>query len=201
MKHSYLTTDRIRLRAMEPEDLELIFRLENEPDLWSISNFTVPYSRYAVKRYLEETRNDLFADQELRLVIVRRAEGATSIRTDNEITIGTANESIVGTGSEVSIGTIDIIDFSPLHKRGEVGIVLSREYRGAGYATEALRLLCDYAFDYLCLKQLVAHILVENSASLRLFTSCGFTQCGILREWLFVEGAYHDVALLQRITP
>ncbi|MDR0894219.1 MAG: GNAT family N-acetyltransferase [Prevotellaceae bacterium] len=174
MKHTYLTNDRIRLRAMEPEDLELIFRLENEPDQWNISNFTVPYSRYAVKRYLEETKNDLFADQELRLVIVRCADG-------------------------VAIGTIDVIDFSPLHKRGEVGIVVGREHRNEGYAKEALQLLCDYVFDYLCLKQLVAHVPTDNNVSMHLFTSCGFVQCGVLKEWLFVEDTYRDVALLQRI--
>lgn len=51
MKHIYFVNERIRLRAMEPEDLELICEMENDPQQWDISNFTVPYSRYVMKQY------------------------------------------------------------------------------------------------------------------------------------------------------
>ncbi|WP_291529800.1 GNAT family N-acetyltransferase [Bacteroides sp. UBA939] len=174
MKHSYFINDRIRLRAMEPEDLELICNMENDPQLWDISNFTVPYSRYVMKQYMESSQCDVFADKQLRMVIVRLEDG-------------------------VPIGIVDITDFAPIHGRGEVGIVIRKEFRGAGYAKDALTLLCEYAFDFLFLKQLIVHIATDNEASMYLFTSCGFVQCGLLKEWLFVEGKYKDVALLQRI--
>ena len=64
---------------------------------------------------------------------------------------------------------------------------------------DALTLLCDYAFDFLRMKQLVVHIATDNEASMRLFTSCGFVQCGLLKDWLCVEGYFKDVALLQCI--
>lgn len=174
MKHSYFKNDCVRLRAMEPEDLELICELENDPQQWDISNFTVPYSRYVIKQYMESSQCDMFADKQLRMIIVRLEDGIT-------------------------IGTIDITDFAPLHARGEVGIVIRKEYRGAGYAKDALILLCEYAFGFLHLKQLVVHVATDNEASIRLFTSCGFVQCGLLKEWLFVEGNFKDVALLQCI--
>ena len=44
----------IRLRAPEPEDLEVMFRFENATDVWAMSNTTGP---------------DLFADRQLRLMI------------------------------------------------------------------------------------------------------------------------------------
>lgn len=174
MKHTYFINERIRLRAMEPEDLELICDLENDPQQWDISNFTVPYSRYVMKQYLESSQCDMFADKQLRMMIVRLEDGQT-------------------------IGTIDICEFSPMHSRGEVGILIRKEFRGAGYAKDALTLLCDYAFDFLHLRQLMVHITTDNEASMRLFTSCGFVQCGLLRDWLFVEGSFKDVALLQRL--
>ena len=43
------TTCHISLRALEPEDLELIYRLENDPDIWRWGTTTVPYSRFAVR--------------------------------------------------------------------------------------------------------------------------------------------------------
>ena len=44
MKQSYLTNERIYLRAVEPEDMDIMYEMENDPSMWNISNFTVPYS-------------------------------------------------------------------------------------------------------------------------------------------------------------
>ena len=54
----------IRLRAPEPEDLEVMFRFENATDVWEMSNTTGPYSRFQLKQYIEQTQNDLFADRQ-----------------------------------------------------------------------------------------------------------------------------------------
>ena len=96
-------------------------------------------------------------------------------------------------------GTIDIPDFAPMHSRGEVGIAVRKEYQGNGYASDALKLLCDYAFGFLFLKQLIVHVAADNEVSLRLFGSCGFVQCGLLKEWWFTGGKFKDVVLMQRI--
>lgn len=174
MRKNYLEGPRLWLRAVEPEDLELLYTMENDPETWDVSNFNVPYSRYVLRQYIESSACDVFADRQLRLMIALRDGGAVA-------------------------GTVDITDFSPLHARGEVGISIRREYRGRGLATEALDLLCDYAFGFLHLNQLVAHIAVDNEASLRLFASCGFVQCGVLKEWWRAADGFKDVALLQRL--
>lgn len=174
MKGNYLSGKSLTLRAVEPEDLDLLYTLENDPDTWDVSNFNVPYSRYVLKQYIENSQCDMFADRQLRLMIVLR-ESATVV------------------------GTIDITDFAPLHARGEVGISIRREFQGKGYAREALELLCDYALGFLHMKQLVAHVAVDNEASIRLFSSCGFVKCGLLKEWWHVRDGYLDVLILQRL--
>lgn len=174
MKTSYFINNRICLRAVEPEDLETMYAMENDPHTWDITNFTVPYSRYVLRQYIENSQCDMFADRQLRLMIVHR--------TDRTV-----------------LGTIDITDFMPLHARGEVGIVIRKEYQNQGYATDALHLLCDYAFGFLHMKQLTAHVAVDNEASIHLFTSCGFVQCGLLKEWWCVGGTFKDVVLLQHL--
>ena len=117
MKQSYLTNERIYLRAVEPEDMDIMYEMENDPSMWDISNFTVPYSRYVLRQYIEGSQCDVFADKQLRLMIVSKS--------DHDI-----------------LGTIDITDFVPLHSRGEVGIAVHKNYRRQGYATDALKLLC-----------------------------------------------------------
>ena len=174
MKPSYFVSERVRLRAMEPEDLEIMYAMENDPQTWDVTNFSVPYSKYVLRQYMENSQCDMFADRQLRMMIVRREDDAV-------------------------VGTIDITDFAPMHSRGEVGSAIRKEYQGNGYASDALRLLCDYAFGFLFLKQLVVHVAADNEASLRLFGSCGFVQCGLLKEWWFAGGKFKDVVLMQCI--
>ena len=101
MKQSFLNNDRIYLRAVEPEDLDVMYEMENDPSMWDISNFTVPYSRYVLRQYIEGSQCDVFADKQLRLMIISRS--------DHRV-----------------LGTIDITDFVPLHARGEVGLPFLR---------------------------------------------------------------------------
>lgn len=176
MKPAYFLNGRVRLRMVEPEDLEVLYEMENDPQMWDVSNFTVPYSKNVLKQYIENCQYDVFADVQLRLMIVRNADNAV-------------------------LGTVDITDFVPMHSRGEVGIAIRRDYQGNGYAADALRLMCDYAFGFLCMKQLTAHVAADNKPSLRLFASCGFVRCGVLKEWWFSGGRYKDVVILQRIRP
>ena len=162
------------LRAPEMTDLEVMYSMENDPELWDVTNFSVPYSRFTLKTYIENASCDMFADRQLRLMIVRYAD------------------------AEV-LGTIDITDFAPRHARGEVGISIRKEFRKQGYAREALQLLCDYAFRFLHLAQLNAHVFADNTASLQLFESCGFVRCGLLKQWWMTADGFQDVVVMQRL--
>lgn len=176
MKQTFLMNNRIYLRAVEPEDLEVMYEMENDPMMWDVSSFTVPYSRYVLRQYIEGSQSDMFADKQLRLMMVRREDNRT-------------------------LGTVDVTDFVPLHSRGAVGIAVYKEFRQEGYAADGLQLLCDYVFGFLCIRQLYAHVAVDNEASLRLFRSCGFTQCGLLKDWLQTKEGYRDAALMQCLNP
>lgn len=174
MNTSYFVSERLRLRAMEPEDLEVLYIMENDPKTWDVTNFSVPYSKFTLKQYIENSQCDMFADRQLRMMIVRLED-------------------------DVVVGTIDITDFTPMHARGEMGIAIRNEFQGNGFAKEALNLMCDYAFGFLHLKQLIAHVAEDNEVSVQLFKSCGFVESGLLKEWWCVGGKYKDVVLLQRL--
>lgn len=174
MNKSFFSSERIRLRAMEPEDLEVMYAMENDPQTWDVTNFNVPYSKFVLRQYIENSQCDMFADRQLRMMVVRSEDDAV-------------------------VGTIDITEFAPMHARGEIGIAIRREHQGNGYAKEALDLLCDYAFGFLHLKQLTAHVATDNPTSMRLFESCRFVRCGLLKEWWCVGGHFKDVVLLQRL--
>ena len=61
-------TPQIRLRAIEPEDLDLLYAIENDPALWSVAASSAYYSRFMLKQYIAAASNDIYADSQLRLI-------------------------------------------------------------------------------------------------------------------------------------
>ena len=58
------------LRAMEPEDLDVLYSIENDIELWSAGYTTVPYSRYILHDYIANATCDIYADRQVRLMAV-----------------------------------------------------------------------------------------------------------------------------------
>jgi diamine N-acetyltransferase len=161
------------LRAPEPEDLDLLFRLENDPDVWTVSSCHMPYSRYALKQYILACKNDFFAEKQLRLM-VQPSKGGEA-------------EAIV-----------DLFNFSPLDGRAELGLLVDSACRGRGVGQEALTLLCDYAAHTLGLRMIFCQIFADNAACRHLFEKMGFTEVAVLPEWVVAEGKKHDLVVVQR---
>ena len=59
----------IYLRALEPEDLEFVYAIENDEAVWEVSNTQTPYSRFLIRQYLENAQQDIYEARQLRLAI------------------------------------------------------------------------------------------------------------------------------------
>ncbi len=44
-----LKGEKVYLRALEPEDLDFLFEVENNEDFWEVSATSAPFSRYLLK--------------------------------------------------------------------------------------------------------------------------------------------------------
>ncbi|QZK91107.1 GNAT family N-acetyltransferase [Flavobacterium sp. CHNK8] len=170
-----LKGNNIYIRALEPNDLEFIYAIENDQSIWEVSNTNTPYSRFLVKQYLENAHQDIYEAKQLRLAICQ----------DQDFP---------------AIGLIDLFDFDPRNNRAGVGIVIQKnENRNQNVGSEALELLIEYAFYNLNLHQLYANIGTENVASTALFTKFGFEMIGIKKDWTLHQGYYKDEAMYQLI--
>lgn len=72
---------RIRLRAVEPQDAEVLYAWENDPAVWAVSGTTEPFSREQIERFIDRQLQggDLFRTGQLRLMIeTREAEEEAS---------------------------------------------------------------------------------------------------------------------------
>jgi len=170
-----LIGEKIYLRALEPEDLDFIYDIENDESIWEISATQTPYSRFLIKQYLEHAHQDIYEAKQLRLVIVSKDEN--------------------------SIGLIDLFEFDPKNKRVGIGLLIAKsEHRYKGFGKEALELVCDYAFTHLHIHQVFANIGEENAASVKLFESLNFKQIGVKRDWNFVNGEFKNEILYQKLS-
>ncbi|KAB8152542.1 GNAT family N-acetyltransferase [Kordia sp. TARA_039_SRF] len=170
-----LTGEKLHLRALEPEDLDFIYDIENDETIWEISATQTPYSRFLIKQYLENAHMDIYEAKQLRLVMMNH--------------------------NKETIGLIDLFDFDPKNKRVGVGLLIAKsEFRHKGYGKEALELVCNYAFKHLQVHQLYANIDEENAASIKLFETAGFQQIGVKKDWNFVNGNFKNELLYQKLS-
>jgi len=164
-------TNTVRLRAMEPEDLDLLYRIENDVRLWNVGASNVPYSRYTLHEYIASASGDIYSDKQVRLM-VENGEGEV-------------------------VGIVDIVNFDPANRRGEVGLLIEDAHRQRGYALAAMQALEHYARQVLHLHQLYAVISVENTAPHQLFRKLGYKESARLSEWLFDGDRYVDAVVMQ----
>jgi len=159
---------------MEPDDLDFLFDLENDPEVWNVSETTAPVSRNTLKKFIESSYLDITQTRQARFIIV-------------------------STEKNVSVGTIDLFDYDPINRRIGVGILIAKEYRGNHLAKKALNLAIDYCFNILFVHQVFCNIQKENKISLDLFRQLGFTIIGIKKEWYLSDSQWKDEYLLQKI--
>lgn len=169
-------SNKVRLRAMEPEDLDLIYRIENDPSFWQHGSTTVPYSRYALRQYLSTAQNDIFLDKQVRLVI----------------------ETCTTPGGWQPAGLADLCNFDALHLRAEIGLAILPEFQNHGIGFAAIQQLETYACR-LHLHQIYAIIAQNNGPATRLFERLAYSSSACLQDWLLQDNCFVDAIVFQKI--
>ena len=173
MSPRFLSGEKVRLRAVEPDDVLMLMQAENDSDCWLYDATVAPLSVSLLSRYARSYRADPEHDGELRLVV--------------EIVDGNA------------VGVADLYEISMRHQTAMVGIYVLSDFRKRGLAKDALSILGRYAASALGLHSLGARIPTVNAGSVALFESLGYERCGVIREWLHWDGCRYDMALFQKI--
>ena len=166
----------IKLRALEPSDVDLLHNWENDSNIWHLSSTLTPFSRFALEQYVMNSHEDLFTTKQLRLMI--------DLVQDEHVK---------------TVGCVDLFDFDPVNKRAGIGILVVKEERGKGFASKALDIMINYAFNRLRLHQVYSNVLKGQKASMDLFKKKDFEVIGIKKQWVLVDGKWTDEYILQLI--
>jgi diamine N-acetyltransferase len=167
-----MDTKNLSFRAPEPSDVDQLYKWENDVSIWHLSNTITPFSRHTLEEYILNAHQDIYTAKQLRLMIILNNTSET-------------------------IGCIDLFDFDPINMRAGIGILISDDHRNKGYASEALTILIDYAFNTLHLHQLYCNITEDNTGSLKLFQKHEFEIVGLKKEWIRVKNNWINEFMLQ----
>jgi UDP-4-amino-4,6-dideoxy-N-acetyl-beta-L-altrosamine N-acetyltransferase len=164
-----LVGKRIRLRAIELEDLPLLQKWRNDPQVYQY----------------------FYEHEPLSLVMQRKWFESFLQRNDEKLWI-------IETISGEAIGTIGLVHLDWRNRKAELGRILiyPEEHRHGGYGSEAESLLLTYAFDHLNLNRLCAEVFADNEKGIHVHRRFGFKQEGVFRQYVFKNGAFRDVVYL-----
>ena len=145
-----LETKRLRLRLFTMDDLQIMFRLSTDPDV-------IKYADTAVKD-MEEARQ-------------RLEQGPLS--DYKKYGYGRFAVELKETGQVIGFCGIKYL---PEIDLPEVGYRYLKEYWGRGIGTEAAKVCVDFAREDLKIKKLIALIIPENIASIKVAEKLGMTK-------------------------
>jgi diamine N-acetyltransferase len=163
----------VQLRALTIEDLSFLQQIENNPSYWHLSDTTEAFSEEVLIEYILASNKPIKEVGQERFVIALK--------------------------DQTAVGFVDLFNFNYLHKRAGVGIIIEKEYRALGYASQALKLISEYAKKELKIHQLYAHILEDNHKSMALFEKAGFLKIANKSDWHYSKGVFKDELLYQLI--
>lgn len=170
--HSFAPIAGLRLRALEPGDLDCLYIWENDPGMWRYGFSPAPYSRQQLWEYINGYDADPLTAGELRL--------------------------IVDVGG-MRVGTVDLYDIDIYNRRAMVGVMIDARFRRKGYAKAALEKIGSYCLDNLGLHQLAAFVSENNHGSCSLFESSGYRRVATVADWHREGNSFTDAILYQLI--
>lgn len=160
----YRKGNKISIKPIEIADSEAIHEYASNPN-------AKQYTGWKLMESLEET-------QEFVALMVSRHEEKTHVYA-----------SVVENETGKVIGTLMIFGFDKEANHAEIGYVFNEAVWGKGYASEGVKLLCDYAFNEMALRKLFARIVEINVGSAKVLKKNDFVLEGTLKDYYCIHGA------------
>jgi RimJ/RimL family protein N-acetyltransferase len=164
---------KVRLRALEREDLKRCVEWFKDPDVRENLFLDRPMSMAEEEKWYEE-----------------------HLKRENDMIF------CIETLKCRHIGNVGIHKIDHKNRHAELGIVIGdKSYWNKGCGTEAIQLALRYAFDDLNMHKVYLTHFGGNERAHRCYEKCGFVQEGILRDHIFKRGKYHDHPVMSVINP
>lgn len=164
--------NRIRLRAIEKEDLHHYVEWINDPEVRDGIAMYIPFSMYEEEKWYESTMAKPAAEHPM---VIEIKNGDTWI----------------------PIGDCGFFELDLRNRRGELGILIgAKEYWNQGYGSEAVQLMLKHGFNTLNLNRIYLRVFDDNKRAIRAYEKTGFIHEGRLRSAEYKNGKYVDILFM-----
>jgi diamine N-acetyltransferase len=165
----FLSGEHVYLRPIEREDIPLLLKWVNDPELRGLIGEVLPTSQAGMEAYLEKIRGD-----------------------ESRVWFG-----IVVRENDQLIGEAGLLRMFPPWRTTDLTIILGEKSTWSkGYGTEVINLLLDYAFGYLNFHRVSIGVVGSNEQALRFYEKVGFRREGVQRDGYFYNHAYQDFVMM-----
>ena len=165
-----LETERLRLRMIRSEDVTAVFEIFGDEDVTRY---------YGLETYtrIEQAKN--------RIALYR-----SNFQRRHSLRWG-----ITFKDEDWLLGTIGIMNWKPRFFNAALGYDLAKRHWRQGIMEEGLTAVIDYAFSTMQMNRLEAFVMPVNAPSIRLLEKLGFKNEGLMREYGYWRGEFHDLQL------
>lgn len=160
-----LTTSRLLLKPISPDDAEAVFAYRSDSQVAKYQSF------YPVSA--EDTR----------AFIIQNTQAFNT--EDTWFQMGIYSQDQV-------IGDVGIHFIGPINSQCEIGYTLALNQQGNGYAIEAVTAVVDYLFGTLKKHRIAASLDPRNTASEKLLQRMGFRREGCFLKSYYNQGVWED---------
>lgn len=173
-----ITGKRVRLRAIEREDIPTFVRWLNDREVTQYLLVNSPFSKAMEEQWFEgQLKRPSHEGQVL------------------------AIEARVG-DQWLHIGNTGIHQVDAVNRTGEFGILIGEKtYWNQGFGGEATRLALQHGFDDLNLHRIFLRVYANNPRAIACYKAAGFLQEGTLREAIYKNGKYIDEIVMGILKP
>jgi RimJ/RimL family protein N-acetyltransferase len=163
---------RVRLRAVEREDVKHFYEWVNDPEVTRGLSMYLPISSVEEEKWFERVQTRDMHERPLAIEI-RDGEGWKLI------------------------GNCAVFDIDWVHSSAELGIMIGdKSVWNQGYGTEVMTLLLRHGFGTLNLNRVCLRVYAENVRAQRAYVKAGFVEEGRLRQAVYKHGQYDDIILM-----
>lgn len=163
--------EKVILRAIERDDLETLWRYNNDLEVEVAGGGDPPMPQSLAR---------LQAEFDGKAGSGGRDDATFAIETEGRC-----------------IGMCALFNFSVTDHHCELGIAIGdKAYWGRGYGREVVRMLLNYAFRYRNMQRVYLRVIANNERGIRAYTAAGFIEEGRLRRHVWSDGTYHDLVYM-----
>lgn len=156
------TTDNVRLRPLERDDLRFVHKLDNTE---SVMRYWFEEAYEAYVELCDLYDKHIHDQSERRFIIEKQGE---------------------------NLGLVELVEINHIHRRAEFQLIIDPAHQGNGYASIAIRLAMNYAFSVLNLYKIYLVVDSENKKAIHLYQKIGFQKEGKLKHEFFINGQYRN---------